>query len=283
IDNFIKEFAYKNAAETINFILENYAELLGEKELDDLKNSYQIWYALQDAPQQTVKIPSTTRQKMKIDKAGLKNLSVFSNKDSIDFIFDTGANISTVIASTAKKMDMKIIPAGIEVGTITGQTINADLAVCPVMKIGAIEIRNAIFLVMSDEALYIPQIDYRIRGIIGFPIINALREIQLTKEGYFIVPESETKITASSNMALDELKPMIYMNGMHFSFDSGASESMLYSRFYERNKKQIDEKYPPVEFAFGGAAGSKKFSGFSIQYSFDLSGKKANFQNLKVV
>src|SRR5690606_21068555 len=158
IDNFIKEFAYKNAAETINFILENYAELLGEKELDDLKNSYQIWYALQNTPQQTVKIPSTTRQKLKIDKAGLKNQSVFSNKDSIDFIFDTGANISTVIASTAKKMNMKIIPAGIEVGTITGQTINADLAVCPVMKIGAIEIRNAVFLVMSDEALYIPQI-----------------------------------------------------------------------------------------------------------------------------
>lgn len=283
VDNFVKEFAYKNAAETIDFILKNYSKLLGENELNSLENSYKLWYALKDEPRQTIKIPSTVRQKLKIDKAGLKNLMVSTNTDSIDFIFDTGANISTTINSTAKKMNMKLIPAGIEVGTITGEKIRADLAICPILNIGEIEVLNAVFLVMDDDALFIPQIDYRIYGIIGFPIINALKEIQITKDNYFIIPEKQTRISQSSNLALDELKPMVYMNGMHFSFDSGASESMLYCSFYEKHKKEIDGVYPSVEFAFGGAAGSKKFSGFSIQYTFSIMDKIAVFDNLKVV
>lgn len=282
-DNLIKLYEYKKASETIAYMLKTYKAIISEEKLADWQNSYKLWDALKDAPKQTIDVAGTTKQKMKIDKAGLKNLSVSNGNGHIDFIFDTGANLSTVNQTTAEKLQMTIIPADIEVGSITGQKVNTNLAICPLLKIGDIEIKNAVFLVMKDDALYIPQIDYKMNGIIGFPIINALREIQLTKDGYFIIPEKETKIAHFSNMALDELTPMIFMNDMHFSFDSGASESILYQAFYLKYKNEIDGKYPLVEFGFGGAAGSKKFSGFSISHRFDILDKKVDLENLKVI
>lgn len=54
------------------------------------------------------------------DKAGLKNIKVATENDSMDFIFDPGANISTISQSAAAKMGMKIVSANIKVGAITG-------------------------------------------------------------------------------------------------------------------------------------------------------------------
>ncbi|RTZ46153.1 hypothetical protein EJ377_17055 [Chryseobacterium arthrosphaerae] len=47
----------------------------------------------------------------------------------------------------------------------------------------------------ADQALSFPQISYQINGILGFPVIEALKEVQLTQDDYFIVPEKETKIS----------------------------------------------------------------------------------------
>lgn len=283
IDNYIKLLEYASAAKTIDLIRIKYAPFLTEAELADLSNDFTLWNLLRNEAKQVVHIPKTVKQKMQIDKAGLKNLRVSLDKDSIDFIFDTGANISTVTQTTAKKLNMKIIPANIEVGTITGQTILADLAVCPRLNIGEIVVKNAVFLVLSDQALHIEQIDYSINGIIGFPIINAFREIQITQDNLFIIPEIESPKSHPSNMALDELKPMIYMNGMHFSFDTGATESMMYLSFYLKHKQEIDSLYTEQEFEFGGAAGSKKFTGYAIPFTFDIMDKRVRLENLMVL
>ncbi|MEE6187991.1 retropepsin-like aspartic protease [Niabella digestorum] len=282
-DNFVKLFEYEKAAKAIETILERYTTLLESQEQNDLKNSHLIWTKLKDVPKQVVNIPATTRMQLKIDKAGLKNLVAHHQQDSVDFVFDTGANISTVTVSTAKKLRMQLIPANIEVGTITGEKILADLAVCPSLYIGAIELKNVVFLVLPDEALYFQPIDYRINGIIGFPVMNAFKEIHITRDQYFFIPEKETVYTASSNMALDGLKPMIHINGMHFTFDSGADESMLYSKFYKAHREDIDGKYQPQDFSLGGAAGVKTFSGFSIPYTFTILDKKAHLDKVKVV
>jgi hypothetical protein len=282
-DNYIKNFEYAKAADAVDYILKNFKKELKEKEWEDLENSLKIWTALKNEPKQTIKIPSSTREKLIIDKAGLKNLKVYNEKESEDFIFDTGANISVVLESTAKKLNIKIIPAEIDVQTVTGQSIKSDLGICPLLKIGNIEIRNAIFLVFADEAMYFPQIDYKINGILGYPIIEALGEIQLTKDHYFIIPDVETKISEPSNMALDGLIPMISMNGMHFHFDSGATQSMLYHTYWEKFQNEIKGKYPEKEFNLGGAAGSKTFKGYTIPFSTQVLDKIAEFPEMQVL
>ncbi|HMR83636.1 MAG TPA: retropepsin-like aspartic protease, partial [Niabella sp.] len=202
-DNAVKLFNYKEAKSAILTIMANYKRLLSEDDRNGMENNLKIWTALEHEPKQQVKIKEANCLKMEKDKAGLNNLKVSSGKNTVDFIFDTGANLSTTSETAAKQLGMKIIPVDIEVGTITGETAQAQLAVCPVMTLGNIEIRNAVFLVLKDEGLAFPQIDYRINGILGFPVIAALKEIQTTQDGYFIVPEEETKFEARSNLAMD--------------------------------------------------------------------------------
>lgn len=148
---------------------------------------------------------------------------------------------------------------------------------------GDVEIKNAVFLVLPDSALSFPQIDYTIKGILGFPVISAFREIQITSDNEFIIPEKETITGFPPNLALDGLQPVIYMNGFHFTFDTGASESMLYQNFYQHIKNEVIDNYPEARFRFGGAGGVKEFSGYSISYEFEILDKKAKLENVKLL
>ncbi len=235
-DNSIKLFNYREAKNTITTIMNNYKKLLSEDDKNEMENSLKIWTALEHEPKQQVKIKEANYLKMNKDKAGLNNLKVSAGKNIVDFIFDTGANLSTTSETTAKQLDMKIIPVDIEVGTITGEKAPAQLAVCPIMTLGNIEIQNAVFLVLKDDGLAFPQIDYSINGILGFPIIEALKEIQTTQDGYFIVPKEETKFEGKSNMAMDGLTPLVLINDKHFTFDTGADHTILYSSYYSENR-----------------------------------------------
>jgi len=67
-----------------------------------------------------------------------------------DCILDTGANHSTLIRSEAKRLNLKVLPAGIELGT--GAKLTADAAVAPLLKIGNLEYHHVAFLVVPDAA-----------------------------------------------------------------------------------------------------------------------------------
>lgn len=282
-DNSVKSFDYNEARNSIASIFDNYKHLLSKDETKELENELKIWTALKNEPKQQVTIKELTRLKMHKDKAGLNNLKVWSGKDSIDFIFDTGANLSTVTQTTARKMDMRIIPVDIQVGALTGEEVKAQLAVCPMLKLGSIEIRNGLFLVLKDDALAFAQINYQIHGIIGFPIIEALNEIQITQNGYFVIPRQQTAFDGNSNMAMDGLTPLFYLDNRHYSLDTGASDTILYAPYFFENEKQITSSYPETQISFGGAGGVKTFTGYKIPFDFTMNGKTVTLKDVSVI
>ena len=282
-DNAVKEYNYKEAKNAIQTILGHYKNYLNEEKISDFENSLKIWTALEHTPPQKADIPGQISIKMKKDIAGLNTLRVSVAKDSLDFIFDTGANLSTTTQSVAQRLKMNILPVDIEVGTITGAKVMAQLAVCDKLTLGAIEIYNIIFLVLPDEALAFPQINYQIYGILGFPVIEAFKEIRITKEGYFIVPEKRSSFSENSNMALNGLIPLIYINNKHFTFDTGADHTMFYYNFYLENKTEIEQQYELQKISFGGAGGKKEFEGFNIDYTFKIGEKEVTLKNINLL
>ena len=282
-DNYVKLFDYKEAKNALITILKDYKDLLSENEINGIENSLKIWFALENEPKQKTFIKDAVRLKMEKDKVGLNNLKVSNGKDSLNFIFDTGANLSTVPKSTAQLFGMKIIPVDIEVGTITGEKVPAQIAVCPEFKLDNIEILNSIFLVLDDNALAFPQIDYQIYGVLGFPVIEALREIQITRDGYFTVPKEETKNSFESNMAMDGLTPLIYINQRHFTFDTGADRTIFYHSYYIENQKEIDKNYKPEKISFGGAAGRKEFDGYVISVNINILDKEITLKDIQLL
>lgn len=282
-DNAVKAFDYKTAKATAQTMLQQYKYLLSPDGQEDLTNSLHMWTALEHTPPQRVVIHGTNRLKMKKDKAGLNNLVAIAGKDTADFIFDTGANMSTISLSTAKRLHLQIIPADIEVGAITGATVRAQLGVCKQFKLGNIEINNAVFLVLADSALAFPQISYKIEGILGYPVICALKEVQLTQDGYLIIPENETAIHTEPNMAIDRLSPLIFIDGKHYTFDTGADETFLYHNFYEANKEMIAANYKPVHIRFGGAGGKTELEAYKIKHHFNIMEKDVVLDSVPVL
>ncbi len=282
-DNCMKQYDYAGAKKVVQGTLQQYDRLLTQDEKDDLKNNLKIWTALENEPRQKIVMNGSTRLKMEKDAAGLKNLKVDIGEGTMNFIFDTGANISTISTSAAQRLHMKIIPAAIDVDAITGISVKADLAVCKKLVLGNITVENAVFLVFADSALSFPQIKYQINGILGFPVIEALKEVQLTKDDYFIVPDTETKINTVSNLAIDGLSPLIFIDGKHFSFDTGADHTILYAPFYQENKKNIDRQYQVTKISMGGAGGKIEYDGFKINHTFHILDKKIPLENVSVL
>ncbi|MBV7532725.1 retropepsin-like aspartic protease [Chitinophaga sp. sic0106] len=282
-DNAIKQYDYATAYTTLNTVLADFKNQLTKEEVKDMQNSLKIWEALKDQPKQKVTIGGYNELKMQKDKAGLKNLPVTTGNDTLPFIFDTGANISTITESTAKRMQMTIIPAAIEVSTITGNTVAANLAVCKKFRLGNIDIENAVFLVLRDKELSFPQISYQIHGILGYPVIEALKEVQLTIDDYLIIPLKETAMPGTSNLAIDGLTPLIYIDDMNFTFDTGADHTILYGAFYRQNKARIDKTYKLTKVSLGGAGGHTVLPGFKISHSFTINGKSVPINNISLL
>jgi predicted aspartyl protease len=279
--NYAKLFQYKAASDCIETILTRYPQLLKEDQLNDFRNTQNIWSALADAPPQEVLVREHTLLHMERDKANLYNLEVRHDTVTIGFIFDTGANISTVTETTAGRLGMRLTDASIEVNSITGIKVQSKLAVCPEFRLGGIIVKNAVFLVFPDSALAIPQIAYQINGIIGFPVIEAMKEVQITRSGEFIVP-IERGTTTASNMALDFLTPIIQLNGEHYTFDSGASNTMLYKTYFEKHKKSVCKRSKEKELEYAGAGGKILRNGYQITWHPVVNGKRLNLEKVMV-
>jgi len=279
--NFSKLHLYSQALKVCNEIIDRYSYFLSPKQVEDYKNTRIIWMALANTPRQKVIINQQLSVKMTKDKAGLKNLPVSNGKDSLGFIFDTGANISTVSESTARRLGMHFMDSTLLVTSITGKKVPSQLAVCDKLYIRDIEINNAVFLVFRNQDLFIPQISYQINGIIGFPIINDLGEVHISRQDDFIVPLTES-VSIPSNMALEFLTPIIDINGEPYTFDTGADETMLYPPYYKKHRDQIDRLYTPTSMRFGGAGGSTTQKGFKVNFNCLVSGKNIQLDSVSL-
>ena len=282
-DNNVKQYKYREAKHTIVAILSEYNKYLNDEQTANYRNSHTIWTALENTPAQKADVKLTTLRMVK-DKAGLNTLKVHANQDSLDFIFDTGANLSTTSVSVAKQSGMSLIPVDIKVGAITGTQVPAQLAVCDSLRMGNITLCNVVFLVMPDEALSFPQIDYQIYGILGYSVIEALKEIRISqKNGDFIISPEGSSFPFDPNMAMSQLTPLIYIDGRHYTFDTGADHTMLYHSFYREYQKEIDENYQLAKMSFGGAGGRMEFEGYTIDHTFNVSGKPVKLENISLL
>ncbi len=78
------------------------------------------------------------------------------------------------------------------------------------------------------------------------------------------------------------LTPLIYINNKHFTFDTGADQSMLYQMFYTENQKEIDENYQLEKISFAGAAGEKEFDGYTIDYTLNINDKQVKLDGISL-
>ena len=266
ISNSVNLFDYKDAFTATDSLVKGYSHICEKEYLDELNNSALIWKAAMGLRPQELVVAADTRIEIEKDMAGLSNIGVIVNGSPEQFIFDTGANFSTVSESFASKLRLTFLEGEIKVGSSTGIKVDSRLAYAESLIIGNMKFKNVLFLVLPDEALTFGGGVYVINGIIGFPVIKEMREIQLTESELFVPMNSKSK--SVKNLSFDGFTPLVETivntDTLVFVFDTGAKMTMIYHGYYEMHKEEIDKNYSPEEITIGGAGGEIIAKGFKL-------------------
>jgi predicted aspartyl protease len=247
-DAYVRTFRYAEAGEV-------YAALSTEAAVDsagreNAANVRGLWAALAGTPAQTVEAPGPVRVATTRDRANLVNVEVEAGGERIGFVYDTGANLSTVTATTAREMGFRVLADSVRVGSSTGGASYARVGVAPELRIGGAAVRNAVFLVFPDSALSFPQINYQIRGIIGFPVIAGFGATTLTRGGELVLGDTANADTGEQNLCLRGLMPLVAAEHagerLHFGFDTGAQTTALYPPFHAARREAVEAGGEPT-------------------------------------
>lgn len=255
---------YKRAFRDNKMILTRYVSVCDSHEIQSLKQDNSLYRYLENAPKMVIIRNSDTKISLNKDKAGLFKIPVNIDKDTLDFIFDTGANISVIDKTLATKYGVKILGDSVQVGNPTGKIINAEVGLLDI-RLGNIEIKNAVFLVFPDAALSFAHGAYVIKGIIGFPVMYALQEFTVKNNQVLIIPKTpennNVRNFAFNGLTLDIM--VQYKNDtLPFHFDSGADRTALFTTFFKKYHDDILKKCKKTTMRFAGVGSQIKIEAY---------------------
>lgn len=258
-DNYFKTFQYDKAAQVDNELISHYKHAMDSTAYADVKNTALITNGLAGVPAQEAQIPGDVIIPWTKNKAGLMEIPVREKDSSYLAIFDTRANISSISATYAKKLGVRMLNVNYQEGAgVTGQRFAVSLGVADSLRIKGILMKNVIFQVMPDEVLYIAPIDLSLNIIIGYPVIAQWREVRIHQDGTMTIP-AQPKHASWHNLAMEGLDPVIEgVSGgdtLGFKFDTGASSSDLFDNYFRRHKDEIVSKGKASTIRLGGAGG----------------------------
>ncbi|HEY4209672.1 MAG TPA: retropepsin-like aspartic protease, partial [Puia sp.] len=202
-------------------------------------------------------------------------------------IFDTRANISSISASYARKLGIRLLNVSYDEGSgITGQRFKCTLGVADSFRIDNILMKNVVFQVMPDEVLYIAPIDLSLPIIIGYPVIAQWREMHIHRDGTMTIP-AQSHPSDLRNMALDGLDPVVkaIVDGdtLGFKFDTGATTSDIFDNYFRRHKDDIMRRGRASKIKLGGAGGVVEKDVYTVaNFTIRIGSKTATLKEVSV-
>lgn len=194
-------------------------------------------------------------------------LPVSHNDITDNFVFDSGANMSVITESMADSMNMKILESGlVNVGTSIDGTVKAKIAFADQLNLGDLLVENCAFLVLPDSILTFKEVNYKIKGIIGYPVMREMGEMIISKQGVMSIPPLPI-YKRKSNLFMDGLSPILkakYKNEtIQLLFDTGSTGTQMYASFYKKYDSDTKRYGDLTTINIGGAGGSTRVTCFA--------------------
>lgn len=249
-DDYTKIFKYADAARTANDLLRNFAGQLTPEQVKGANDDMGIMEILRDAPAQTIAWHGTVKLKTERNPINSLNATLTVNGVQAQWLLDTGANLSLVSKGFAKQLGLKLLPgtAYTRAG-LTGIKNPLHVAILPTLQIGGATLQNVVIMVLEDSSLRIGlgKEAYQINGIIGYPVFQALGSISFLHDGEFVAEPAARSAASGAPLFMKGLTPIVMCTiegrQLPFSFDTGASGTDLYVRYYrEFNHESHDWK-----------------------------------------
>lgn len=224
----------------------------------DLQSDRPLLAILSGFPEQTVGHKRFAT--VQLQDAGLP---ISINGTRATYWFDTGANVSAISKSEAKRYGLKIAGARVKIGDVSGTEFDSEVALADEVSIGSIRLRHVPFLVLSDEQPPFSQSAPGERGLIGLPVVLALQRLVWGADGTFqIGVKSSNKMAAHADLCFDGQHPVTQVqyddNSLEFTLDTGATNTDLYPPFAALFPDLMRTATKTGSYTMEGAGGAKQ-------------------------
>ncbi len=232
----------------------------GDADRAATQNSHAVYESFVDVPPQTVEFGNDVSTQASLDPLGSWDVPVQVNGRQGEWIFDTGANLSTLSESEAARIGLKPHETGAYVNGSTGKKNPLRFAVAHDLLFGNAHLHNVIFLILSDQALYIGPLKYQIRGILGLPVLRALGRVRMSAKGDLRIETKAMGGAGPPNLFLDGWELIAEVrHGDHrlqMFVDTGANASFVYPSFRDCLTANEIAKLERKQDEIGGAGGT---------------------------
>src|SRR4051794_1313742 len=259
-----------------------------DRDRADEANTEQLNEALRDVPAQTVRLDDSRTVQARRNGLGTWNVPVEVNGESGDWIFDTGANMSAITQSEARRMKLVVRETTTYVSGSTGKKNPLHLAVANDVHFGGSRFNNVVFLVLEDQSLYIAPLKQQINGILGLPVIRALGSVSMTPEGLVRIEAAAPAQHDQPNLFFQELTPMVAAahNGheLQIFLDTGNNTTFLYPSSRQTLSLTERSHLKKKKEQMGGAgAVTKRTTEVIPSLRFEILGREIELKALSLV
>ena len=193
--------------------------------------------SLHDVPPETVEIIEAPPVKATRNRLGTWNVPVRVNGIDSQMIFDTGANFSAVSDSEARRLGLSVHDSQVTVAGKTQGNNPVRIATGDV-QLGGAHVRNVVFLVFADEAMYVASLRLKLNGFLGLPAIRALKRVGISRDGIVRIEPSRSGPAGTEqepNLFFQGLNPVAELSHggrrLQLVFDTGAFSNEFYPSF----------------------------------------------------
>jgi Aspartyl protease len=290
-DDYMKSYRYMDAIQVYEDLLHNFPSQMDDTERKSAENDYHGVLLLKDAPSQTIsyegRVDVLTRRNPAL---GAIEAKLKVNGVGQSWILDTGANLSTVSASFARKLGVRLSTEAAQTQGITGAENKLRTAILPELVVGGATLKNVVLLVLDDKSLNVPTgktSHYQIQAILGYPVMQALGRITFTANGHFLGGPGSPSGENGAKLYMNELTPLLLCRVENrevlFSFDTGANGSVFSNRYHQDFPAEFNTLKKKL-FMMGGAGGLKKVQAYYLPLvELGVGATQAVLHNVPVV
>jgi len=249
----------------------------------DALGSRPVLTALADSPDQRLVGAHTT---VKLQDGGLP----FSiNGVNATYWFDSGAELSVMTESEAKRFGLQVHPTTAKVGDVNGTQFNTQIAVADELAIGSIRVKHVGFLVLPDNQPPFNEASPGSRGLIGIPVLLGFERFAWRADETFeIGPKSSHNNVPHADLCFDGNHPLVQIaydqRPLTFALDTGATNTDLYPPFASAFPELIRSATKTDSYKMEGVGGTKYMEAATLEsLKFSIGGFPTTLKSVGVL
>ena len=254
---------------------------------DDVKNALPLYTAMGRVDQSTAGITASSVQMIRED--GNLYLPVSINGIHASYAVDTGANQNGISESEARRLGMSLTDVSSQVEDSAGHHLGLRVAVAQNLRVDGLYLRNVAFAVFPDAQPPFNDLPQQKRGLIGIPILIAMRTIRWSSNGNFAFGfPSESFNLGAANLSFEQCFPVtrgyFHDEAIDMTVDSGAQRTVFSPPFAAAFAKDLRSLATPETYKLTGIGGSASYASLLVpSLEREIGGHPVELRNAHVL